>query len=221
MKRYKVAFAAGSRADYGIVRNYISKLNIDPEIEFSVLATGALLDDNFGNAIRIVEQDGFNIEHICRVSNNMTAFSDTISTMATVLGDFGLYFQNNRYDLLIILGDRYEIYALTIAAAMQRIPILHLHGGEITLSNYDEFIRHSITKMSAYHITSTEEYRHRVIQLGERPETVFYLGALGAENCLNIDINNVPEELRDFNNGFTVLFHPETLNVISPADQIE
>ena len=79
----------------------------------------------------------------------------------------------------------------------------------------------ALLRMSAYHITSTEEYRHRVIQLGERPETVFYLGALGAENCLNIDINNVPEELRDFNNGFTVLFHPETLNVISPADQIE
>lgn len=221
MKRYKVAFATGSRADYGIVRNYISKINTDPEVEFSVLATGALLDDNFGNAIRIVEQDGFNIEHICKVSNNMAALSDTVGTMATVLGDFGLYFQDNRYDLLIILGDRYEIYALAIAAAMQRIPILHLHGGEITLSNYDEFIRHCITKMSTYHITSTEEYRHRVIQLGERPETVFYLGALGAENCLNIDINNVPEELRDFNNGFTVLFHPETLNVISPANQIE
>lgn len=221
MKRYKVAFATGSRADYGIVRNYIGKLNVDPVIDFSVLATGALPDDNFGNAIRIVEQDGFNIEHICAVSNNMTALSDTVGTMATVLGDFGLYFQDNRYDLLIILGDRYEIYALAIAAAMQHIPILHLHGGEITLSNYDEFIRHCITKMSAYHITSTEEYRHRVIQLGERPETVFYLGALGAENCLNIDINNVPEELHGFNNGFTVLFHPETLNVISPAEQIE
>ncbi|WP_288360962.1 UDP-N-acetylglucosamine 2-epimerase [uncultured Bacteroides sp.] len=221
MKKYKIAFATGSRADYGIVRNYISKLNEDSEIDFSVLVTGALLDEKFGNAVKIVEQDGFKIAHACKVSNNMDCTADTISIMATVLDDFGRYFQDNRYDLLIILGDRYEIYTLSIAAAMQRIPILHLHGGEITLANYDEFIRHSITKMSTYHFTSTEEYRHRVIQLGENPETVFYLGALGAENCLNIDINNVPEELFDFNNGFTVLFHPETLNAISPVEQIE
>lgn len=221
MKKYKIAFATGSRADYGIVRNYISKLNADPETDFSILVTGALLDDKFGNAVKIVKQDGFKIAHTCKVDNKMDCNADTISTMATILDDFGRYFQDNRYDLLIILGDRYEIYTLAIAASMQRIPILHIHGGEITLANYDEFIRHGITKMSAYHITSTEEYRHRVIQLGEKPETVFYLGALGAENCLSIDMNNVPEQLRNFNNGFTVLFHPETLNTISPAEQIE
>lgn len=221
MIKYKVAFATGSRADYGIVRNYIRRLNADPEIDFSLLVTGALLDEKFGGAIKIVEQDGFKVDHACKTNNKMDSLADTISTMATVLDDFGRYFQDNRYDLLIILGDRYEIFTLTIAAAMQRIPIVHLHGGEVTLANYDEFIRHSITKMSAYHITSTEEYRKRVIQLGENPENVFYLGALGAENSLSIDINNVPEELRDFSNGFTVLFHPETLNAISPADQIE
>ncbi len=92
--------------------------------------------------------------------------------------------KNNKFDLLIILGDRYEMMAVAIAAAMQRIPILHLHGGEVTYGNYDEFIRHSITKMSQYHFTSTEEYRKRVIQLGEDPKRVFYLGALGAEKLL-------------------------------------
>ena len=101
---------------------------------------------------------------------------------------------------------------------MHRIPILHLHGGELTAANYDEFIRHSITKMATWHITSTEEYRQRVIQLGEQPSNVYYLGALGAENCLHIDMTNVPSELQDYTNSFVVLFHPETLNDISPLE---
>lgn len=98
--------------------------------------------------------------------------------------------------------------------------MLHLHGGELTIANYDEFIRHSITKMSTWHITSTEEYRRRVIQLGEDPGKVYCLGALGAENCLNIDMNNVPKELINIHDSFVVLFHPETLNSISPLEQI-
>lgn len=221
MKRYKVAFATGSRADYGIVRNYISRLNADSEVDFSVLVTGALLDEAYGNAVSIVEADGFRIGHRCKVGLDVRTNADTIRIMSEVMDDFGRYFEQNRFDLLIILGDRYEIYAVSVAAAMQRIPILHLHGGEITLANYDEFIRHSITKMSRWHFTSTEEYRRRVIQLGENPEDVYYLGALGTENCLAIDRNNVPEELEGIENCFTVLFHPETLNPMSPGGQME
>lgn len=203
------------------MRNYIARLNADPQIEFGILVTGALLDRRFGNAIDIVKADGFAVEYACEVDNQMATTADTVHTMAAVLDDFGKYFQTHRYDMLIILGDRYEIYALSIAAAMQRIPILHLHGGEITLANYDEFIRHGITKMANWHITSTEEYRRRVIQLGEKPENVYYLGALGAENCMHIDMKNVPAELQGYEDGFVVLFHPETLNEISPVQQVE
>lgn len=218
---YKVAFATGSRADYGIVRNYISKLNADPDIDLSILVTGALLDQNFGHAIDIIREDGFCIGHECQISLEQHNVGDTIHLMAEVLDDFGRYFQSHHYDLIIILGDRYEIYSIAIAAAMQRQHILHIHGGEITLSNYDEFIRHSITKMSRFHFTSTEEYRHRVIQLGENPKTVFNLGALGAENCLHIDMTNVPQAIKQLKNSFCVLFHPETLNEVSPIDQIQ
>lgn len=218
---YKVAFATGSRADYGIVRNYISKLNSDPEVDFSVLVTGALLDEKYGNAVNIIEQDGFRIGHRCKVDLNLGCNADTVHIMSEVMDDFGKYFENERPDLLIILGDRYEIFAVSIAAAMQRIPILHLHGGEITLANYDEFIRHSITKMSRWHFTSTEEYRKRVIQLGENPADVYWLGALGAENCLKIDKANVPAELLEMDNCFTVLFHPETLNPMPPGEQMK
>lgn len=221
MKKYKVAFATGSRADYGIVRNYIVKLNADPEVDFTILTTGALLSAEFGNAVRIIEQDGFNIEYKDIISQKMGSLCDTCHIMAQTLDDFSRFFSEHKYDLIIILGDRYEIYSVSIAAAMHRIPILHLHGGELTVANYDEFIRHSITKMATWHITSTEEYRNRVIQLGEKPENVYYLGALGAENCLHINMNNVLTEFYDLYNSFVVLFHPETLNKVSPLEQVE
>lgn len=221
MARYKIAFGTGSRADYGIVRNYLKLLNQDSDIALEILTTGALLSEDFGSAISIIEDDGFIIGYKNVVKQKMSSIQDTVSVMASVLDNFGRFFENKHYDLLIILGDRYEIYSVAIAAAMHDIPILHLHGGEITLANYDEFIRHSITKMAHFHITSTEEYRHRVIQLGESPGNVFYLGALGAENCLNIDLRNVPKEILDSNNCFCVLFHPETLNDVPPAEQME
>lgn len=221
MKKYKVAFATGSRADYGIVRNYIAKLNADNEVDFSILATGALLASEFGSAINIIEQDGFRIDYKDEIPQKMDSLDDTCHIMAKTLDDFSKYFSKHQFDLLIILGDRYEIYAVSIAAAMHRVPILHLHGGELTEANYDEFIRHSITKMANWHITSTEEYRKRVIQLGENPNNVYYLGALGAENCLHIDMDNVPEVLKDIHDSFVVLFHPETLNDVSPLEQVD
>lgn len=220
MKKYKVAFATGSRADYGIVRNFLNKLNVDPEIDFTVLVTGALLSEAFGSAVEIIEKDGFLIEYKDVVPQEMGSLHDTCHIMARTLDDFSIFFSDHTYDLLIILGDRYEIFSVSIAAAMHRIPILHLHGGELTAANYDEFIRHSITKMATWHITSTEEYRQRVIQLGEQPDNVYYLGALGAENCLHIDMSNVPSELRGIKDSFVVLFHPETLNEVSPLEQV-
>lgn len=221
MNKYRVAFATGSRADYGIVRNYIAKLNADTEVDFCVLTTGALLISQFGSAVNVIEQDGFRIDYRNVIPQKMGSLHDTCHIMARTLDDFSLFFSEHKYDLLIILGDRYEIYSVSIAAAMHRIPILHLHGGELTVANYDEFIRHSITKMATWHITSTEEYRNRVIQLGEKPENVYYLGALGAENCMHINMKNVLAELHGLYNSFVVLFHPETLNSVSPLEQVE
>ena len=175
---------------------------------------------DFGNAIDIIVEDGFRIDYKDFVEVKMESLNDTCHIMAKTLQDFSDYFSSNKPDLLIILGDRYEIYSISIAAAMHRIPILHLHGGELTMANYDEFIRHSITKMATWHFTSTLEYKMRVIQLGEPPENVYYLGALGAENCLNIDMKNVPLELISNNASFVILFHPETLNEVSPLEQI-
>lgn len=220
---YKVAYATGSRADYGIVKNYLKLLNQDQEIDFSVLVTGSHLENKFGYSVDIIKQDGFKIELEVPLNIENSSNANVIHCMSVALDSFGKYFEEQKYDLLIILGDRYEMMAVAIAAAMQRIPILHLHGGEVTYGNYDEFIRHSITKMSQYHFTSTEVYRRRVIQLGEDPERVFYLGALGAENCCKIDEKKVVEKVKMLlpHKYWVVAFHPETLTDVRMEEQVK
>ena len=222
-KKYTVAFATGSRADYGIMKNFLKLLDQDSEIELKILTTGALLDDEYGHQVDLIYQDGFHVD--IEVKTNIDTRSDVsiIHMMSEIQENFADYFAQTKLDLLMLLGDRYEMLSVAIAAAMQKIPILHVHGGEATFANYDEFIRHSITKMSLYHYTATDEYRKRVIQLGEQPERVFYLGALGAENCLEIDLKNVPDCVTNLQDRhyFVVLFHPETLTTENPLVQIE
>lgn len=222
-KKYTVAFATGSRADYGIMKNFLKLLDQDSEIELKILTTGALLEDEYGHQVDLIYQDGFHVD--IEVKTNIDTRSDVsiIHMMSEIQENFADYFAQTKLDLLMLLGDRYEMLSVAIAAAMQKIPILHVHGGEATFANYDEFIRHSITKMSLYHYTATDEYRKRVIQLGEQPERVFYLGALGAENCLEIDLKNVPDSVTNLQERqyFVVLFHPETLTAENPLVQIE
>lgn len=218
----KIAFVTGSRADYGIVRRYLSLLNQDSAIQLSILVTGALLDEQFGKQVSLIENDGFFIEKKFPIPIDSSSNGAIIRNMAETLKQFGDYFELHHYDILIMLGDRYEILPVAIAAAMHQIRILHIHGGEATYGNYDEFIRHAITKMSRFHFTSTEIYRKRVIQLGENPSHVFNLGALGAENCCFINNENVPPEVQVLPNKyyFVVLFHPETLTDGSTLMQI-
>lgn len=220
---YKVDFITGSRAEYGIMRRYLKLLNEDPNIDLGIIVTGSLLDEKYGRQVSLIYEDGFKIDTEIKTTIDSTSNQMVLNNMAETLSKFGKHFNNNKYDLLIILGDRYEMLSVAIAAAMQKIPILHIHGGEATFGNYDEFIRHSITKMSLYHFTATEEYRKRVIQLGENPDNVFFLGALGAENCLFIDQKNVPEEIKKLppKEYFIILFHPETLTNVSVGNQID
>ena len=218
----KVAYATGSRADYGIVRRYLSLLNAEPGVDLSVLATGSMLDRRYGAPVSLVEEDGLRVGARVPLPLGDSSSVGTARAMAVALDGFAALFAADRPDLLIVLGDRYEMLSVATAAAMQAIPILHIHGGEATFGNYDEFIRHSITKMSRFHFTATEEYRRRVVQLGEDPSTVFNLGALGAENCV-LDAERgsseglVPPSPDGY---FVVLFHPETLSGADPASQV-
>ncbi|QLB18557.1 UDP-N-acetylglucosamine 2-epimerase [Mannheimia granulomatis] len=220
-----IAYITGSRAEYGIVKRLLKKLEQDPALKFSLVVTAMHLAPEYGKTVNVIEQDGFEIGERIPLTLNSENNQTIIHSMAECLSRFGEHFQRHKYDAVIVLGDRYEMLAVATAAAMHNIPLVHLHGGEQTLGNYDEFIRHCITKMSKLHLTSTEEYRQRVIQLGELPKNVVNTGSLGAENSLSLVLptkNELVERLGiPTTPYFMVVFHPETLTDVSVLDQIE
>ncbi|MDJ4923507.1 UDP-N-acetylglucosamine 2-epimerase [Salmonella enterica] len=219
----KLLYVTGSRAEYGIMKRLLKSLNDDPNIELSIIATGMHCDPEYGCTYKTIEQDGFSIEKLIDLKLENKTNAGILKSMSICQEAFGEYFQEHKYDAVIILGDRYEIFSVAVAAAMHNLPIIHLHGGEKTLGNYDEFIRHSITKMSRLHLVSTDEYRRRVIQLGEEPEFVFNVGALGAENSFLLDLPDKVElekKLGKLDRAyFVVVFHPETLSTLPVNEQ--
>jgi len=223
MKR--ILYVTGSRAEYGIVKRLLLKLNNDSTVDLRIVATGMHCDHIYGNTIHIIEEDGLIIDASIDIKIDSTSNAHVLKSMAICLESFGDYFEKNNYDAVMVLGDRYEIFSVAIAAAMHNIPLIHIHGGEKTLANYDEFIRHAITKMSKLHLTSTEEYRNRVIQLGENPDLVFNIGSLGAENASSLRLPQL-HEMEAMHGTFTkpyyvVLFHPETLTSHSIEEQVD
>lgn len=220
----KILYVTGSRAEYGIMKRLLKKLDEDKEIELKIVATGMQVDKKYGETYKLIEEEKLNLDKLIDIQLDNSNNEKIIHSMAICLDEFGKYLYENHFDAIILLGDRYEILSVAIAAAMQNIPIIHLHGGEITLGNYDEFIRHSITKMSKLHLVSTEEYRKRVIQLGEDPGSVYNIGSLGAENSLELNLLSYDELITNFSmerkDYFVVLFHPETLTGNSIENQI-
>ncbi|HGX0412918.1 TPA: UDP-N-acetylglucosamine 2-epimerase, partial [Escherichia coli] len=219
----KILYVSGSRAEYGIMKRLLLELSKEQNIELKIIVTGMHCDPKYGMTYKYIYDDGFDvIERIDINLKNDNNFS-VVKSMSLCQNSIAKHFETHKYDAVIVLGDRYEIFAASVAAAMNNIPIIHLHGGEQTLGNYDEFIRHAITKMSRLHLVSTEIYRKRVIQLGEHPETVFNIGALGAENSLSINLPNKDSLQQKFGNlikpYFMVVFHPETITNNSPSEQ--
>ncbi|HAP6002691.1 UDP-N-acetylglucosamine 2-epimerase [Escherichia coli] len=220
----KLLYITGSRAEYGIMKRLLRKLQDHERIELSIIATGMHCDVKYGYTYQNIIDDGFEIKELFDIKIETSTNSNIISTMSRAQSLFGAHFQDNKYDAIIILGDRYEMLSVAIAASIHGIPIIHLHGGEQTLGNYDEFIRHCITKMSHLHLVATDKYRERVIQLGEPPATVVNIGAMGAENVIYLPIpehNELQSKYSNvLSNYFMVLFHPETLTRKSVHDQI-
>lgn len=219
----KLAYITGSRAEYGIMKRLLKKIYDSNEIELTLVATGMQVDKKYGNTYKIIEEDGFKIDKLIDIKIDNTDNSKILNSMSICQNEFGKYFQEKKFDAVMILGDRYEIFSVAIAAAMHNIPLIHLHGGEKTLGNYDEFIRHAITKMSKLHLVSTKDYRRRVIQMGEHPDFVFNIGALGAENGFEMNIptkNELEDRFEKIKKDyFMVVFHPETVTDISVENQ--
>ena len=223
----KICVITGTRAEFGLLSGLMRLIQQSEQTTLQVIATNMHLSERYGNTYREIEEAGFPIDYKVPMldesgADNSTA---TLKAMSRALAGFAEAYDTLQPDIIVVLGDRYEILAAVEAALIKQIPVAHLHGGELTLGAYDDAIRHSITKMSHLHFTSTEEYRKRVIQLGEQPERVFYVGALGVENIKRVPLmskleieQNLQFEITD--QTILVTYHPVTLSSSNPSDDI-
>lgn len=216
----RVCILTATRAEYGLLRPVIQKLRTYESLDVKVVVTGAHLSPEFGLTYEGIERDGIQIDRKIEILLSSDNPSSISKSMGLALIGFADYFSELQPDLLVVLGDRYETLAVCCAAMNQRIPIAHLYGGETTEGAVDEAYRHAITKLSYLHFTSTEQYRKRVIQLGEDPSRIFNVGALGVENILNEEI--LSKEELEMSLGFSlgeryvvVTYHPVTLETAS------
>lgn len=223
MKR-RVCVVTGSRAEYGLLYWLMKEIQAEPLLDLQVIATGMHLSPEFGLTYRKIEEDGFRVDACVE----MLLSSDTPVGIAKSIG-LGVIgcadaFERLQPDIVVLLGDRFEIFAAAQAALVARIPIAHLHGGETTEGAIDEAFRHAITKMAHLHFTATEEYRERVIQLGEDPGRVFNFGAAATDGIRNQKFLSRPELEKALGFAFgksnlLVTFHPVTLEIDTAGQQ--
>lgn len=222
----KICVITGSRAEYGLLSGLMRAIKEDESLELQVIATNMHLSPEFGLTYKEIERDGFFInKKVEMLLSSDTANATTKSVGLATIG-FADAYEDLKPDMIVVLGDRYEILAAVSAALFYKIPVAHLHGGEITEGAYDDCIRHAITKMSHLHFTSTEEYRQRVIQLGEDPKRVFNVGAPGIENIKKVPLMD-KKGLESTLDGFTfndktilITYHPVTLENSTAEEQI-
>jgi len=221
-----VCVVTGSRAEYGMLRWVMEGIQASSLLELRVIVTGAHLSPEFGMTVSEIEADGFAIDQ--RVEMLLSADTPTAITKSIGLGMIGFAdaLAAIKPDILLVLGDRYEILAAATAALVARVPVAHVHGGETTQGAIDEAIRHSITKMSQLHFVAAPEYRNRVIQLGEEPSRVFCVGGLGIDVIRNATLltRTVLEDslgIRFLDRNLLVTFHPVTLETQTAESQMD
>ena len=213
----KICVVTGSRAEYGLLSRLMQMIQEDSGLKLQVIATNMHLSPEFGLTYQEIEKDGFFINKKVEMLLSSDTANGTAKSVGLATIGFADAYEDLKPDLLLVLGDRYEILSAVTTALFYKIPVAHLHGGEITEGAYDDAIRHAITKMSHLHFTSTEEYRKRVIQLGENPERVFNVGAIGIDNIKHLKLLSrdvLERELQFLLKEQTILvtYHPVTLD---------
>ena len=213
----KICIVTGTRAEYGLLKNLMFNLNKEKKIKLYILVTGSHLSKKFGNTYKEILKDGFKISKQIKIKPNLDTPKGILQSISIGMKGFLKAYKQLRPDLIIILGDRYETFSAAIAAHYSRIPIAHLHGGEVTKGSTDDAIRHSITKMSHIHFVAAEKYKKRVIQLGENPKKVFNVGGLGVDNIKQTNFLSKHQLEKKLGINFKkknliINFHPETLN---------
>lgn len=226
MTKRKICVVTGTRAEYGLLYWLMKEIQADDELELQIIATGQHLSPEFGLTYKNIEADVFAIN--AKVEMLLSSDSPVGIAKSVGLGTIGFADALARLqpDIMVLLGDRFEALAAAQTAMILRIPIAHIHGGESTEGAIDEAIRHSITKMSQIHFVSEPEYRDRVIQLGENPESIFEVGAVGIDNIVRLKLLGLQELEKQINFSlgkkfFLVTYHPETLTGKSPVEALK
>jgi GDP/UDP-N,N'-diacetylbacillosamine 2-epimerase (hydrolysing) len=221
----KICAVTGTRAEFGILYCLLKGIQADKDLELQLIVTGTHLEKEFGYTITEIEKEfSINQKIPLELSDDTTLGISKSMALATL--GFTKTFEELQPDLLILLGDRYEIFCAASSALISQIPVAHIHGGELTQGAYDDAFRHSITKMSHLHFTSTDEYSNRVIQMGEQPNKVFNVGALGIENIKRLPLLDKKKFQNSINftlgnKNILVTFHPETLGTKSSKEQFQ
>jgi len=223
--RRKICVVTGTRAEYGLLRWLMQAVQQTPDLALQLLVTGTHLSPEFGLTYREIEGDGFRIDAKVEMLVSADTASGTAKSMGLGLIGFGDTFDRLKPDLIVLLGDRFEVLAAASAALVAGIPVAHLHGGETTEGAFDEAIRHAVTKMSHLHFVAAEDYRRRVIQLGEQPERVFLVGGLGIDAIQRIALLDRAELEAALGvtlgaRNLLVTFHPVTLEAQSSEQQM-
>jgi GDP/UDP-N,N'-diacetylbacillosamine 2-epimerase (hydrolysing) len=222
----KICVVTGSRAEYGLLRWVMEGIRKSPKLQLQLVVTGMHLSSKFGQTEDLIKSDNFQIDYKVNMDLNSDTSEYLTKSMGKAMIGFADALSQLKPDMLLILGDRYEMLISAIAAMMAKIPIAHLHGGELTEGAFDDSIRHSITKMSHLHFVATEEYRNRVIQLGEQPDRVFNVGGLGIDSIYKIKLLSKKELEHALNFKFgkknlLITFHPVTLEVNNSNKHID
>ena len=212
----KICFVTGTRAEYGLLSRLMRLVKEDKDLQLQVIATNMHLMPEYGETYKEIEKDGFTIDKKVYMHKPSDDAHGIISSMAEEMQGMNDALSELKPDILVLLGDRYEILVAAQVALIHRVPIAHIHGGEVTEGAFDDVIRHSVTKMSSLHFTSCEEYRHRVIQMGEQPSRVFDVGSLGVENIKAVPLMTKDEleaslDFKIDTQTILVTYHPVTL----------
>lgn len=228
MVKRKICIATGTRAEWGLLSGIAQELSLRDDVELQIIATNMHLSPRYGMTVNEIIADGFNVDAKVHMLDDYADDTprDTVQSMSRGLSGFANAFSTLQPDIVVILGDRYEMLAVASAALIFRIPIAHIAGGEISEGAYDDSIRHAITKMSSLHLTATEDNRQRVIQMGEHPDLVINTGAIGVYNIMHE--KPIPKPDLEQSIGTTipkgtllVTYHPATLDDTPAETQIK
>jgi GDP/UDP-N,N'-diacetylbacillosamine 2-epimerase (hydrolysing) len=230
MKLFKliknILVVTGSRADYGLLKRLMKLIDLDPEMKLQIIVTGSHLSSKHGLTYKEIEEDGFQIDFKVDIIENIIDAQSTAKAMSKAQNEITKILGEIKPDLMVVLGDRYEILSAVISALLSGVPVAHIHGGEVTTGAFDDAIRNGITKMSHLHFTATEISKNRVIQMGEIPENTFNFGGLGVDALQSFNFLSQEEVEKYLGQKFStknllVTYHPETISKKSASDQIQ